>query len=365
MLSYLTGANFKTNIAPIIICLIILNIFSLTSLYSSLHQGGEFTGQALFYRQITWIILSWLILIAFSFINYRLFFDLSIVFYILNLLLLIAVYVLGKEAMGAQRWLSFMGLTFQPSELSKIAAIFILARFLSYENRHNFWKKFVTPLILTLIAAFLIFKQPDLGTALLIIFLFLVMGLFTRTDKKYFITLIIAGLITCPFAWNFLKDYQKKRLTVFINPNVDPLGAGYTIIQSKIAIGSGKINGKGFLSGTQNQFNFLPERHTDFIFTVVAEEWGFIGSIFLLLVYWIIIKKILTIGQLAKEPFGQMLAKGVSALFFMHVFINIGMTAGILPVVGIPLIFLSYGGTNLLTNFILVGVIFNIANSNQ
>jgi rod shape determining protein RodA len=265
--------------------------------------------------------------------------------------------------MGAQRWLTFMGLTFQPSELAKISAIFLLARFFSHRDSKDFFQTFLWPLLLIILMAFLIFKQPDLGTSLIIIFLFFSMGFSSRVKKRYFVVLILLGLLTAPFAWNFLKDYQKKRLTVFINPNVDPLGAGYTIIQSKIAIGSGKIKGKGFLSGTQNQFNFLPERHTDFIFTVIAEEWGFVGSIFLLLIYWIILKKILAIANTAKDLFGKILAQGISSLFFMHIFINIGMTLGIIPVVGLPLIFLSYGGTNLLVNFILMGVIFNIANA--
>ena len=364
MLSHSLKSNLKTNLIPLIICILILNILSLTSLYSSLHQGGEFKGQTIFYRQVIWIVVSWLILIIFSLINYRLFYDLSLVFYVINLLLLIAVYIFGKKAMGAQRWLSFMGLNFQPSELAKISTILILARFFSQENKNDLKQTFFLPFALTIVTAFLILKQPDLGTSMIIILLFLAMGLLSPLKKRYFIALIIAGMLAAPLGWNFLKDYQKKRLTVFINPNVDPLGAGYTIIQSKIAIGSGKVIGKGFLSGTQNQFNFLPERHTDFIFTVIAEEWGLAGSIFLLLIYWIIIKKILAIAQSAKDSFGKMLALGASSLFFMHVFINIGMTLGILPVVGLPLVFLSYGGTNLLINFILLGILINIANSN-
>lgn len=351
-------------IKTIILCLLILSILSLFSLYSSLHQGGDFKGQTTFYRQITWFAIAWLFLIVFSFINYRLYFDLSFIFYAINLILLLIVVFKGKTVMGAQRWLSVGGFTFQPSELAKLVIIFILARFFSSNYQRQLLKGFIIPLVLVLAFAGLIFKQPDLGTALIIIFLFIAMGLASNIKKKYFIFAIIAAIVLCPIGFNFLKEYQKKRLIVFMNPNVDPLGAGYTIIQSKIAIGSGKMLGKGFLSGTQNQFNFLPERHTDFIFTVIAEEWGFVGSLFLLLIYWLILKKILDKTKSLKDPFARLLAYGVGFLFFLHIFINISMTLGILPVVGLPLLFLSYGGTHLVVSFILTGMFFNICRNN-
>jgi len=341
-------------------CLIILNLLSLAAIYSSLHQAGEFVGAGLLHKQIIWIAISWLFLIIFSFINYRFYFDLSYVIYGVNLFLLIAVSIFGKTIMGAQRWISIFGITFQPSEFSKLAMIVLLARFFSQPQKNDFLKSFLLPLGLVGLNALVIFKQPDLGTALIIFFLFLAMGLASRVNKLYFVGLVALGLIISPFAINSLQDYQKKRLMVFINPNIDPMGSGYTIIQSKIAIGSGKAIGKGFLAGTQNQFNFLPERHTDFIFTVISEEWGFIGSIFLLLIYWLILKKILQKAKNLVDPFAYFLCIGISVLIFLHVFINIGMTLGILPVVGLPLTFLSYGGTSLVINFILIGIFFNI-----
>lgn len=347
-------------IKTIIICLLFLNILSLFTLYSGLHLGGEFEDKGIFYRQLLWIVIAWIALLTISLINYRFYFDFSFVLFILNLLLLIAVYIFGKKSMGAQRWLSILGFTFQPSELSKISSIFILARLFSSVRNKPFWYGFAYPFGIIVLNALLIFKQPDLGTALVLIMLFFAIGASIQKYQKYLILMIIAGMVLTPFAMNFLKEYQKRRLIVFLNPNVDPLGAGYTIIQSKIAIGSGQIAGKGFLAGTQTQFNFLPERHTDFIFTIIAEEWGFLGSIFLLLIYWLIIKIILAKAQSLKDPFGQLLCRGIASLFFIHIFINIGMTLGILPVVGIPLIFLSYGGTNLLISFILIGVFFNI-----
>lgn len=360
------GKKIKlSDLKTIVICLLILNILSIFSIYSSLHQGGEFVGGGILGKQIIWIFLGWIFLIFFSFINYRFYFDLGYLIYGLNLILLVAVYFFGKTTMGAQRWLSIFGFTFQPSELSKIATIIILAKFFAESREEKFAKDFLLPLSLVVANALIIFKQPDLGTALIIIFLFFAMGFFSKLNKLYFIGCLIVVFILSPFAFNSLKSYQKKRLAVFINPNADPLGTGYTIIQSKIAIGSGRVLGKGFLAGTQNQFNFLPERHTDFIFTVVAEERGLLGCLFLILIYWLILKKILQKTKGLQDQFAYFLCLGISLLFFLHVFINIGMTLGILPVVGLPLIFLSYGGTNLITMFILMGIFFNIYLSNR
>lgn len=354
-----------TDLKTIIVCLLILNALSLLSIYSSLHQEGEFINRQILYKQITWIIISWVFLIFISFVNYRIYFYSGYLLYGINLILLTAVSFFGKTVMGAQRWLHIFGISFQPSELSKIAIIILLAKFFSQSSRKGIVKNFLLPFILVALNALVIAKQPDLGTAFLLIFLFFAMGLFSNVSKKYFVYFIIIGLLLSPFILSQLKDYQKKRLIVFINPNVDPLGSGYTIIQSKIAIGSGKFFGKGFLAGTQNQFNFLPERHTDFIFTVVAEEWGFLGGLFLLFIYWMIIKKILDKTKELKDSFAYFLCLGISLLFFIHVFINVGMTLGILPVVGLPLIFLSYGGSNLLIASVLIGIFFNICRSSR
>jgi len=349
-------SGFKT----ITVCLFILNILSVMSIYSSLHQAGEFVGGELLSKQIIWIGISWVLLVIFTWLNYRLYFSLGYLIYVLNLILIIAVDIFGMSAMGAQRWLSIFGFTFQPSEISKVAVIILLARLFSETEESNSPRSFFVGLLLVILSAIVIFKQPDLGTAIIIVLIFLTMGFFSKINKIYFILCIGVGLLLTPVFFGTLKDYQKKRLLVFINPNVDPLGAGYTIIQSKIAVGSGRIFGKGFLSGTQNQLNFLPERHTDFIFTVIAEEWGFFGSLFLILIYWLILQKILDKTKELHDPFAYFLSLGIVLLFFLHIFINIGMTLGILPVVGVPLVFLSYGGTNLLINFILIGIFFNI-----
>ncbi|MCF7907636.1 MAG: rod shape-determining protein RodA [Candidatus Omnitrophica bacterium] len=357
-----TVVNLK-GLKTVAICLLIFNALSLISIYSSLHQAGEFVGQQILYRQLLWIAVSWLALLIFANINYRIYFDLAHLIYGFNLLLLFWVLFFGKKVMGAQRWIEIFGFTFQPSELSKIATIIILAKFFS--SRQESIHAFLLPLGFTAFNALVILIQPDLGTALIIVFLFLALGLFSRIPKRYFFGLIAIGLLISPFLIGSLKDYQKRRLLVFMNSDLDPLGAGYTIIQSKIAVGSGKFTGRGFLSGTQNQFNFLPERHTDFIFTVIAEEWGFFGSLFLIILYWLILSKVLQRAKETQDQFACFLCLGISLLFFLHIFINIGMTLGILPVVGLPLIFLSYGGSSLLVSFILLGIFFNISRSRK
>ncbi len=347
----------------LIACLVLLNIISLTSLYSSLHQGGEFKYKNIFYRQIFWILIFWITICIFSFINYRFYFDAGFLLYGLSVILLIAVKLFGKEIMGAQRWFSFFGINFQPSEFSKLAIVLVLARIFSDEtdSSYPFLSKVLFPLLIVLISSFLVFKQPDLGTAAILFLLFFTMGLSSKIKKKYFVGLLIAGIILSPLAWHFLKDYQKKRIAVFINPNVDPLGTGYTIIQSKIAIGSGGFAGKGFLSGTQNQFNFLPERHTDFIFTVIAEEFGFLGGLLLIFIYFLILRVIYKKIEHIKDNFAQFLCVGIYSIFFLHVFINIGMTMGFVPVVGLPLLLLSYGGTHLIITAIFIGIFLNIS----
>ena len=343
----------------VIICLVVLNIFSLISLYSSIYYDFE-SQSSIFYKQILWFIISWIFLIIFSLINYRLYYHLTIPIYMVTIFLLFLVDVFGKTAMGSQRWLSIGGFNLQPSELSKITTILILAKFFSKDRQTGFINV-LCALSLVLINAFFIYKQPDLGSSLFIILLFFFVGFFSDVKKIYFFILIIIASIFFSFSFKNLKDYQKKRLLVFVNPNIDPLGAGYTIIQSKIAIGSGKLFGKGFLGGTQNQFSFLPERHTDFIFTVIAEEWGFLGSIFLILIYYIILKKILDISEQLKDSYAKILCIGISANIFLGIFINMGMTMGILPVVGIPLLFISYGGSHLVSSFILMGIFLNIS----
>ncbi len=365
MISALRLGEKRGAVGWIMISLAVLNLISLVCIYSALNQGGVLEKGDIFHKQIIWIGMSWLCLIIFSAVNYRLCYDIAYPFYALNLLLLLAVEATGTSAMGATRWLSLGGFNFQPSESCKLAAIFVMARLFSRRNVTGFWGGVFFPLILVGISAVLIVKQPDLGTALVVMFLFFAVGLSSRLRKIYFVGILAVCMGAAPLFWHHLKDYQKQRLVVFVNPDVDPLGAGYNIIQSKIAIGSGRLLGKGFMAGTQNQFNFMPERHTDFIFTVLAEEWGFAGAIALLMIYWLMLSQILDIAAYARDEFARLLAVGMGSLIFLHVFINIAMTMGVVPVVGIPLVFMSYGGSNLLINFLMMGILVNIARQSR
>lgn len=361
-MSFITKVSSQLKgLKTIIFLFLFLNVLSLLSLYSSLHQEGQFVGEAIFLRQLIWIGLAWVIFFIFTFINYRIYYSLAFFIYVASLVLVLAVYFAGHQAMGAQRWLSVGGITFQPSEIAKVAIIILMARFFSHPPKNNIFFDFFLPFVFVGLCFFLIINQPDLGSAAMAGLIAFFIGFFSKVKKKYFIFALLLLIVAAPFSWNLLKSYQRDRLTAFINPNIDPLGSGYTIIQSKIAVGSGGAFGKGFLSGTQNQFNFLPERHTDFIFTVIAEEWGFFGAFLLLFIYWLIIKKMLDKTKKIRDPFAYQLTLGIGIYFFLHIFVNIGMALGVLPVVGLPLLLISYGGTHLICTFILLGIFFNIS----
>jgi rod shape determining protein RodA len=267
----------------------------------------------------------------------------------------------GRQRLGAQRWIQIGAFNLQPSEFTKLSLILMLAYYLG--RRHDKVlriKSFLIPFFLTAIPAVLILKQPDLGTDLVLFPILFSMLFIYGTEIKYMagFFLLTAGFL--PIFWNMLRSYQKQRLLVFINPNMDPLGAGYTIIQSKIAVGSGRLFGKGWLSGTQNYLNFLPERHTDFIFSVVGEEWGFVGSMILLTFYFLLIKRMLHILDMTENVYGRLLIAGIATMLFFQVVINIGMTIGFFPVVGITLPLISYGGSSLLTTFIGIAIVLSV-----
>jgi rod shape determining protein RodA len=245
----------------------------------------------------------------------------------------------------------------------KVAVIITLA---SYYSKNAYTRGFTlrqlfTPVILVLIPFALIVRQPDLGTALLIVLIAGSMTVFVKIERRSFLYLVATGMVTIPLVWFFLKDYQKQRILTFLNPDRDPLGAGYHIIQSKISIGSGMLAGKGYLKGTQNALSFLPEQHTDFIFSVLAEEWGFVGSAILILLFLLLIIWGLNIAHSCRDPFGTIIAVGISAMIFWQVFVNIGMVMGLMPVVGVPLPFISYGGSSIATMMIAVGLLINVS----
>jgi rod shape determining protein RodA len=324
------------------------------------------TAAPFYIKQMIWVAIGLISLFLILSIDYRKISRYSYPLYGLSILLLILVLFIGKSGMGAQRWFSIGPISFQPSELAKVTLIIALARFLSEERKGPLSiKHLLLPgFFFLLLPLILVLKQPDLGTALLIIVVFITMVLMAGIRWRSLLFLILPAILTSPawggFLWGSLKDYQKNRILVFLDPDVDPLGISYHIAQSKIAIGSGKIFGKGYLAGTQGQLRFLPERHTDFIFSVFAEEWGFIGSIFLLSLYLFLILWGIEIANKAKDRLGSLMAIGVVSVISFYVIVNIGMTVGLMPVVGIPLPFLSYGGTSVVTAFMSIGILMNV-----
>jgi len=345
--------------------IIAISIIGILTIFSATRQPGD-APQATFYiKQVVWLLISICALIGIVSFDYIWLARIALGLYILGVLLLLFVLISGRTGMGAQRWISIGFFSFQPSEFFKLIFIIMLAGY--YSLRRELLDTFAllrVSLIIVLIPFVLLFKQPDLGTAVVILLIFTSISLAYGLQKKLLITLLIIGMVSLPFVgnilWTGLKDYQKNRLIAFIDPQADPSGIGYHINQSKIAVGSGEFAGKGFLKGTQGPFRFLPEKHTDFIFAVYAEERGFLGSLFLLFLYFVLILRGLDTARKAKDDFGRLLALGITFMFTIYFFVNIGMTLGIMPVVGIPLPFMSYGGTALLSNFISAGVLINV-----
>ncbi len=355
----LRNFDWITIAVTILICLIgIMTIYSATRPLS-----GE-PHPAFYLKQIIWLAIGLFALFAVVSIDYMWIDRASPALFIVGVLLLIAVFFAGRTGMGAQRWLSLGPLSFQPSEFFKIAYIIMLAHCLSTWESPLDTRSLLKAFFLTLIPFVLLIKQPDLGTALIILMLFFLLIIARGLYQKVAVLLVIIGLISLPFfgniLWEGLRDYQKNRLVAFIEPEADPSGIGYQINQSKITVGSGMFFGKGYMEGTQGPFRFLPEKHTDFVFAIFAEEWGFLGSAFLLFLYLILILRGLDTARKAKDEFGRLLAMGITFMLLIYFITNIGMTLGLMPVVGIPLPFMSYGGTALLSNLISIGILINI-----
>jgi len=281
--------------------------------------------------------------------------------YIFNLIMLVAVMLVGQSALGAQRWISIGPISIQPSEFSKIIMIVSLATMLEDRvGKLNNLHELLPVAAYVGLPFLLVLKQPDLGTSLVFMAIFLGMVFVSGINLRLLGGLFATGIAMMPLLWHFLKDYQKMRIMVFLDPNVDPLGSGYHIIQSKIAIGSGMLFGKGLFEGTQSQLDFLPENHTDFIFAVVGEELGFIGVVCLLLLYLVVLWRGAQIAKDASDMFGRLLAVGITSMLAFHVLVNVGMTLGIMPVTGIPLPLMSYGVSSLTTNIMAIAILLNI-----
>lgn len=372
----------------------------ITTIYSASYNWDLGLASDIYQKQIIWASLGFIVMGITMSIPLRYFYAFAPVLYGLTIALLVLVLELGDR-----RWFNIGPIHIQPSEFAKITTVLVLARFLAPRNRDlTRVRAFISPLLLVLVPILLVFKQPDLGTAL--VFSILILPMFfwagARPVHLFFLlspalTLIcafhpwmlaaivvipigilfyerprlftasilllvnLAVAIVAPYVWeNKLHDYQKRRILTFLDPDMDKLGAGYQVIQSKIAIGSGGLKGKGFLEGTQTKLAFLPEQHTDFIFSVICEEFGFIGAFFVLALFMFILWRALSIAVQTRNRFSSLTAIGLATILLFHIFVNIGMTIGIMPVTGLPLPFLSYGGSTLITNMILIGLLLNI-----
>lgn len=340
------------------VCLLgILNIYSATTPY-------KIVGTAYYVKQLYWMLAGMTISLVVCSLDYHILEDLSYWFYGFLILLLLAVLIVGKRTMGATRWLDLGLFNIQPSELMKIVIIVTFARY--FNNFHTIGgltvRDLLIPLSLLALPAALIMKQPDLGTATLIILIALTMAMYIGLRWSAIVTFICITIPMVWIGWAFLlRPYQKNRVLDFLNPERSRLGSGYHIIQSKIAVGSGGFTGKGFVKGTQSQLRFLPEQHTDFAFSVFAEEWGFLGCLVLIILYLSLVLWGLNIARRCNDRFGGLLAVGVTAMLFWHVVINIGMVIGMFPVVGVPLPFFSYGGTSMITSMVAIGLLQNIS----
>jgi rod shape determining protein RodA len=334
-----------------------------SNLYSA---TAQIESEAYFWRvQIYRGIFGLFVATIIFFIHYRVLERFAYLAYGFNILLLIAVLVFGRAILGAKRWLDLGPVSIQPSEFMKITIAWTLAKYFHDDQRRPSYdlKSLFVPILLVIVPVLLIMAQPDLGTAIIILAISGCMFLFVKINTKLLIGVGVGALILLPVFYEFgLKDYQRQRIHTFIDPQADPRGAGYNSIQSMIAVGSGKMLGKGYNKGTQSQLRFLPEHHTDFIFSVYAEEHGFLGAIVLIGLYIAFLSQALKIAYGSNDKFGMLFSFGICTLFFFHFFINIGMTAGIMPVVGIPLPFMSYGGSFLLSCMAAVGLLANIAN---
>ena len=312
-------------------------------------------------RQAGWVGIGIVFMAAALVIDYRHFVRLAYFLYFISLAALVLVAVHGRTVGGAQRWLTLGGFTFQPSEFVKFTLILALAKFFgNREGQAKSLKSLAGAAALVFIPMALVIQQPDLGTALLLMPVFFAIVFSAGVPARYLGAILSGGLAVLPLFWFILKDYQKSRLMVFWNPDIDPLGAGYSINQSRIAIGSGGFLGKGWLSGTQTQLSFLPENRTDFIFSTVGEEFGFVGAVLVIALYTFVVMRGIRIARESRDLSGALLASGVSVMLVLHMFVNIGMAAGILPVVGMPLPLLSYGGSATISALIALGLLINV-----
>ena len=358
---YKQNISFKDKVLSLdyalILLIIILGVVSVLAMYSTERGNFDYYTKSHIYRFLVFFI----IFLILSFLNIRIWFKSAYIFYFIVLLLLIGVSLFGVTASGSTRWINLFIFNLQPSELMKVALIIFLARFynkIPFKDVNHI-KFMIIPIFALFIPFALVLKQPDLGTAVLILISGLSVVWLSGFRIKFFAFSSIILVCLAPVVIAFLKPYQKLRILTFLNPERDPLGAGYQIIQSKIAIGSGGIFGKGYLLGSQSYLDYLPEKHTDFIFTLFSEEFGFVGSVFLLILYGLIIYRIIRIGLISRNSFSKLFCFGFAAAFFIYVAVNMSMVLGLLPIVGAPLPIMSYGGSSMLSMMIGLAIVMS------
>jgi rod shape determining protein RodA len=352
--------SFKKIDVTLIITVLLLCIYGIIMIRSATLSFGHDRNVKV---QIISTILGFIGILILVLMDYQLIGKLYIPIYVVSVLMLVLVLFLGigEDQWGARSWLSIGGFSFQPAEISKVGVIIFLAKYIE-KNKNQINKPFTLLKILIFagIPIFLILMQPDLGTAVVFVFFVAVMLFTAGLDIRYFGYACLAGIVSLPIIWLNLKDYQKDRIISFINPEMDVSNTGYQAMQSKIAIGSGKIFGRGLFKGVQTQYNYVPEKQTDFIFAVVGEELGFVGGFILILLYFLLLYRLIKIARNSNDMFGSMMIIGFTAMFFIHIWENIGMTIGLMPITGIPLPFMSYGGTFQLINLLCIGIALSV-----
>ncbi len=340
----------------------LLIIIGLLNIYSIGLSNIE-TKMIFFNKQLAFALTGIVLLLAFTILNYRFLKSYYKVFLVVSVILLLAVLIFGRSIRGVSAWISFLGFRFQPVELVKISLIIFLAKYLSNTAKefYHSWMPIIISGAVSLVMIILVILQPDMGSAIILFIIWFMMIFFTNIDKKKVIIISLLIIITISFGWFvFLENYQKERISTFLNPEADPLGAGYNLSQSVIAVGSGQLTGRGFGLGSQSQLNFLPEQRTDFIFAVISEEFGFLGSALILIIITIFFYRIITIIKKSNDNFAVFLALGFLIMFFFQSMLNIAMNLGIAPVIGLPLPFISYGGSSMWMSLIAVGILESI-----
>lgn len=351
---------------PLVLVSLALAVVGLGLIYSAVSPMGP-SGRSFILRQLTWSSLGLVMMAAFLLMDYRVLERWAIWLYVAVVAALIVVWAVGKVTAGSKRWIDFGLMRFQPSEFAKLAVVIVLAKYFQGTPGRDVLHglDLIKPLLLVAVPVGLVLIQPDLGTAVVIVLVATCMTLFVGLSRSVWLWTLGTSVAAVPLFFilgdRLLLGYQKERLATFLNPGFDPLGSGYHIMQSQIAIGSGGIFGKGFLQGTQNQLMFLPVKHTDFIFSTLAEEWGFVGCMAVLALFCILFLRGLGVAARARDSFGALAAFGCTIIIFWHLMINVAMVMGMIPVVGVPLSFLSYGGSSLVSSFLVIAILVNIS----